>query len=111
MSADRCKHFAMAVPFDPAMSPRYHDGECVICERDALPELGDEVLTVLHDGRRMVRRLAAIDAQSVTLQPVNGDSMAVRLADVLGLFLVVGCTPRRARPAGGAHAACLEVGQ
>lgn len=95
---DRREHLAVAVPFDPAMHPRYQAGEGIVFERDTPPEVGDEVLVVLHDGRRLVRLLAAMDAQSVTLQPVNGAAAVVPRADVQDLLLVVGRTPRQHRP-------------
>lgn len=91
----RDRSFVLAAPFDPAMHPRYQEGEGVIFELDAMPEVGDEVLVALRDGRRLVRKLIAIDAQHMTLEPINGAAAVVQLADVEGAFLVVGRMSRR----------------
>ena len=68
--------FYTARVFDPAMEPRYHDGELIFVHPDMAPDIGGDVVLVLQDDdgkatRRIVRRLIHRDGGNLTVKQFN----------------------------------------
>ncbi|WP_298235962.1 hypothetical protein [uncultured Azohydromonas sp.] len=92
---DRRELRAVLLQPDAAMPPRYRTGEAVVIELAAVPQPGDDVMLVLHDGRTLVRELAAIDAKAFKVLDATGAAVTLPVSEVRQASLVVGAARRR----------------
>lgn len=97
---DRRELRAVLLQPDAAMPPRFRAGEAVLIELAAMPAPGDDVLLTLHDGRALVRELAAIDAKAFKVLDATGAAVTLPLSEVQQASLVVGAVRRRTVAAG-----------
>lgn len=81
-----------------SMSPRYLPGEFVGVDPCADVFPSDEVIVLLEDGRRMIKRLLWKRDDQACFESVNKDfpNIIVDLEEITGLHLVLGHIPKSA---------------
>lgn len=81
-----------------SMSPRYLPGEFVGVDPCADVFPSDEVIVLLNDGRRMIKRLLWKRHEQVCFESVNKDfpNIVVDVEEIAGLHLVLGHIPKSA---------------
>lgn len=81
-----------------SMSPRYLPGEFVGVDPCAEVQPSDEVIVLLSDGRRMIKRLLWSRDGQACFESVNKDhpNIVVDCEDIAGLHLVLGHIPKAA---------------
>lgn len=81
-----------------SMSPRYLPGEFVGVDPCAEVFPSDEVIVLMHDGRRMIKRLLWVRDKQACLESVNKDfpNIIIDCEEILKMHLVLGHIPKSA---------------
>jgi len=81
-----------------SMSPRYLPGEFVGVDPCAEVLPSDEVIVLMHDGRRMIKRLLWVRDKQACFESVNKDfpNIVIDCEDILKMHLVLGHIPKAA---------------
>lgn len=88
-----------------SMSPRYLPGEFVGVDPCAEVLPSDEVIVLLHDDRRMIKRLLWQRDDQACFESVNKafQNIILDMADIAGMHLVLGHIPKSAFRHGASH--------
>jgi len=81
-----------------SMSPRYLPGEFVGVDPCAEVLPSDEVIVLMHDGRRMIKRLLWVRDKQACFESVNKDypNIVIDCEDIMKMHLVLGHIPKSA---------------
>lgn len=81
-----------------SMSPRYLPGEFVGVDPCAEVQPSDEVIVLLSDGRRMIKRLLWLRDEQACFESVNKDhpNIVIDCEEIAGMHLVLGHIPKAA---------------
>lgn len=92
-------HFAYALRVKgDSMNPRYRAGEFIIVEPSIEPQPGEDVVVICHDGRKLLKVLAWVRGDSVSLLSINNGHLPLTLdtAEIDRMHPVAGSVPARA---------------
>ncbi len=89
--------YALRVRGD-SMSPRYRQGQYIIVEPSIEPQPGDDVVVICKNGRKLLKVMAWIRGDSVSLLSVNDGHapLTLDLSEVERMHTVAGTVPARA---------------
>lgn len=89
--------YALRVRGD-SMSPRYRPGQYIIVEPSIEPQPGDDVVVICKDGRKLLKVMAWVRSESVSLLSVNNDyaPLTLDIAEIDHMHTVAGTIPARA---------------
>jgi phage repressor protein C with HTH and peptisase S24 domain len=80
------------------MHPRYRAGEFVIVEPSKEPPLGEDVVVIFNDGRKMLKVLNWIRDGEVQLLSINNGfaPLTISVLDISAMHYAAGRAPRSA---------------
>lgn len=89
--------YALRVRGD-SMHPRYRAGEFVIVEPSKEPPVGEDVVVIFHDGRKMLKVLNWVRDGEVQLLSINNGfaPLTVSASDIAAMHYAAGRAPRTA---------------